>query len=309
MHRYLHTMTMLCCTTLALAACSATPMRRNLKEAWRDGVIKADVKMRLAANNNVKARYVNVDVFRGVVSLSGRVEREAQRQVAEELARQSNEVVLVENHLVVRTPDDPRFISPNDGDMEAEAIAVRTVSVNVPLRVPKATTAKPYSDLAVGDPYAGKPLPEKALRVLQQQMPPVRATAARRIATPPPPGATAATTPDRTYSDLVVGDPLSRGAHPAPQVVPKAPVVTISTPRAIPAPVYLEKGVIPPAASVEKRVMTPPPVQAVSRPGPTLTGTQEATRAPVPAPAQAGTVDTGLAQEAAEELRRLKSTE
>lgn len=336
---------LLCCATVCIA-CSATPMRRNLKEAWRDGVIKADVKMRLASNNDVKARYINVDVFRGVVSLNGRVETPAQQKVAEELARQTNEVILVENHLVIQSPNDPRFMMTEDeADMHADAIAVE---VSVPAQSRTATRSQAYSDLAVGDPLAGKPVPTATLpRVMppaQYDAPrvavPTRTLPAPRVPTPSRSGSI--TMPDRTYSDLAVGDSMSPGRRrvpaapapraivkaptptPAPQVAmpqtapapavprqastmpakPSAPIVTAPALRTVQEPRYLDKGVIPPAASLDKRTVAkpmPPP----SRPAPSLTaGTQEATRTPV---VPHGAIDSGLAQEAAEELRRLKA--
>lgn len=344
MSRRVRIITILCCA-IALAACSATPMRRNLKEAWRDGVIKADVKMRLASNNDVKARYVNVDVFRGVVSLNGRVETPAQQKIAEELARQTNEVVLVENHLVIQSPNDPRFMmAEDDADMHADAIAVE---VSVPAQARTATRSQVYSDLAVGDPLAGKSAPAATMpRVMppvQYEAPrvavPTRTLPAPRAPTPSRSGSI--TTPDRTYSDLAVGDSMSPGRHrvpapapraivkaptpaPAPKVAmpqttpstvsprqastipakPSAPIVTAPALRTMQEPRYLDKGVIPPAASLNQRTVAkpmPPP----SRPVPSLTaGTQEATRTPV---VPHGAIDSGLAQEAAEELRRLKA--
>lgn len=343
-----HIIGLLCCVTVFIA-CSATPMRRNLKEAWRDGVIKADVKMRLASNDDVKARYINVDVFRGVVSLNGRVETPAQQKIAEELARQTNEVILVENHLVIQSPNDPRFMmTEDDADMHADAIAVE---VSVPAQSRTATRSQAYSDLAVGDPLAGKSVPAATMpRVMppvQYEAPrvavPTRTLPAPRVPTPSRAGSI--TTPDRTYSDLAVGDSMSPGRRrvpapapraivkaptpaPAPKVAapqtppaavtvtpsrqastipakPSAPIVTAPALRRVQEPRYLDKGVIPPAASLDKRTTATPTQPLAPRPAPSLTaGTQEATRTPV---VPHGAIDSGLAQEAAEELRRLKA--
>ncbi len=348
-----------CCLAMSLlSACTATSMRRNLKEAWHDGVVKSDVKLRLAANKEVKARYINVDVFRGVVSLTGRVENASQRQVAEALAQQSKDVVLVENHLAVRTPHDPRFLVEN-WDMQADAVAeaMPATPVRAPVRAPRMMVVTPqktpirqYSDLAVGDPFVGKSVPE-APRAIPQPANVAPRDLAPRVASrnaapakmaPSAPVARPATNmaPDRTYSDLAVGDPLSEGrrivprtpkvapvapqrpaiARQAPPTPSQAPTATAarmnpnpapSQPRPVapPAPMrtvqeprYLDKGVIPPAASLKEPRPVTQPVAPTAQP--TAAPVREATRVPMRTD-----IDSGLAQEAADELRRLKAQE
>lgn len=90
--------------------CAATSMRRSFNETWRDEATKTAVKLSLSQEKTVKARYINVDVYRNVVTLHGRVETAEQKVLAEQIAAEGENVVMVENHLVVRTSDDPRFV-------------------------------------------------------------------------------------------------------------------------------------------------------------------------------------------------------
>ncbi|MBI2346250.1 MAG: BON domain-containing protein [Deltaproteobacteria bacterium] len=74
-----------------------------MKESWLDSVTKTAVRYKLTRDKSVKARHMEIDVWRGVVTLHGRVQSADERQRAEELARQVKRVVIVDNHLSVMT--------------------------------------------------------------------------------------------------------------------------------------------------------------------------------------------------------------
>ncbi|MBI2343917.1 MAG: BON domain-containing protein [Deltaproteobacteria bacterium] len=330
-------------------ACSATPMRRSVKEIWHDGTIKSDVAKAFARTNGIMPRYVDVDVFRGVVSLNGRVETTSEKTVAEALARSVDGVVMVENHLAVRETGDPRFLLPaGEGGATPTPLVTKSVVMSRPATAVKTMTPvdrAAYSDLAVGDPFVGKaveaPAPSPAFAATPKPIPTPRPSASPPPSSPAPQVAThraAGPTP----SDLAVGDPLSGretvpglrapvtppstvartkpatvSPAPAPVVQAAPPVLKPVTPVAravapVPVPVgprrvavqqtptiaptppkFIEKGILPPSTTVKE---VTPTVRAQPA---------TATRVALP-PRTSRTVDADLAQEAAEELRRLK---
>ena len=67
-----------------------------------DTVIGTRVKSALIGDDRVKARHINVDVFKGVVQLSGFVESEEQILAAEEIAADVPGVIDVKNRIDLR---------------------------------------------------------------------------------------------------------------------------------------------------------------------------------------------------------------
>lgn len=84
---------------VALVGCSATPTRRSFKEGWKDGYVSTKVKYKLTKDKLVKKRNINVDVWRGVVTLTGRVTSPEEKERAEQLSWQIKGVRGVENYL------------------------------------------------------------------------------------------------------------------------------------------------------------------------------------------------------------------
>jgi len=80
-------------------SCAATPNRRSFKEGWKDSVVSTEVKYKLIRDRLVKKSNINVDVWRGVVTLTGRVGSEAEKERAEELAWKTKGVRGVDNFL------------------------------------------------------------------------------------------------------------------------------------------------------------------------------------------------------------------
>src|SRR5215211_5389612 len=88
----------LVCFTLAillvLGACSST---RTAGTQVDDAAITAKVKAKLATDGDINPFNIDVDTNEGVVTLQGRVEKEAARTKAAELARETNGVKRVIN--------------------------------------------------------------------------------------------------------------------------------------------------------------------------------------------------------------------
>jgi len=72
------------------------------KRALTDGQITAKIKAKMALDDTVKALAVNVDTTGPVVTVAGTVDSEAQRQRVIQLARETEGVKQVVDHLRVR---------------------------------------------------------------------------------------------------------------------------------------------------------------------------------------------------------------
>ena len=66
-----------------------------------DATMTARVKSRLIGNNNVHALKIDVDTRDHIVTLSGRVTSQSEKALAEQIARNTGEVKMVHNNLVV----------------------------------------------------------------------------------------------------------------------------------------------------------------------------------------------------------------
>lgn len=84
---------------IGLVACSATPTRRSFKETWKDSVVSTKIKMKLTSDKIVKKRNIDVDTWRGVVTLTGRVTSMEEKERAEQLVWMANGVRGVDNFL------------------------------------------------------------------------------------------------------------------------------------------------------------------------------------------------------------------
>jgi osmotically-inducible protein OsmY len=87
------------------AACAPTPERRAAGEFVDDATLTARVKTALAKEEGIKgAAEINVDTYRGVVSLSGFVDNQAMINGAAAAARRVEGVKNVVNNLRVKPP-------------------------------------------------------------------------------------------------------------------------------------------------------------------------------------------------------------
>lgn len=73
----------------------------RVAEAVEDGALTAKIKSKMALDDQVKARDIDVDASGGLVTLSGVLRSEAERERAVQLARETDGVQTVIDALVV----------------------------------------------------------------------------------------------------------------------------------------------------------------------------------------------------------------
>jgi osmotically-inducible protein OsmY len=79
-----------------------TPAGRTAGEMVDDAGITSRIKTRLLAEDVLQGLAIDVDTFEGVVTLTGAVKTEEQKQRAEEITKNFSGVKKVNNLLVVR---------------------------------------------------------------------------------------------------------------------------------------------------------------------------------------------------------------
>lgn len=79
----------------------AAAAANQAKDALEDGALTAKIKSKMALDDTIRASRINVDTVDRVVTLTGIVETEAQRQRALQLARETNGVRKVVDRLSV----------------------------------------------------------------------------------------------------------------------------------------------------------------------------------------------------------------
>lgn len=87
---------------VALGGCSASGGGKSAGEYIDDATISTRVKARLIEDDQVKAREVTVETYRGVVQLSGFVSSEAEAARAVERARSVPGVTGVKNDIRIK---------------------------------------------------------------------------------------------------------------------------------------------------------------------------------------------------------------
>jgi osmotically-inducible protein OsmY len=87
---------------MGLLGCAGSRTRESTGEYIDDSTISAKVKTALHADKDVSGFQVQVETFKGVVQLSGFVDRPIQAQKAEQIARQVNGVQEVKNNITIK---------------------------------------------------------------------------------------------------------------------------------------------------------------------------------------------------------------
>ena len=85
-----------------LLGCAGDRTTRSTGQVIDDGTLTTKVKSALIADPGVKGTQVQVEVYRGVVQLSGFVDRPADAQRAVAVARNVEGVKEVRNNLIVK---------------------------------------------------------------------------------------------------------------------------------------------------------------------------------------------------------------
>jgi hyperosmotically inducible protein len=88
-----------------LAACASSGTQQSAGEYVDDATVTAKVKTALTDSEEVKARQVDVESYRGVVQLNGFVESTEAKSAATRVASNVDGVREVRNNLSVREPD------------------------------------------------------------------------------------------------------------------------------------------------------------------------------------------------------------
>jgi osmotically-inducible protein OsmY len=88
--------------SVAILGCAGDRTTRSTGQAVDDAAVANKVKMALYADKDVTGSQIEVEVFRGVVQLSGFVDSAAQAQKAVQIARSTNGVKEVRNSMVVK---------------------------------------------------------------------------------------------------------------------------------------------------------------------------------------------------------------
>ena len=109
--------------TLALstsAAVSANDWKEGAKDAWIDG--KAETTLLL--NGNLNSFDINTDVKNGVITLTGKVESEVDKALAEELLENLDGVSRVDNQLTVMAEEGSSDSKDNSALKDAKIATV-----------------------------------------------------------------------------------------------------------------------------------------------------------------------------------------
>ena len=86
---------------LFLTACATTPVKRNFSEVIDDAVISNRLKVKYLKDDTVSGFDVNIDTFKGVVTLKGQVADQSQIDQAILLAERENGVKDVKSYLYI----------------------------------------------------------------------------------------------------------------------------------------------------------------------------------------------------------------
>lgn len=96
-------MVLLCAAIVTFTAgCAATPTRESTGGYFDDSTITAKIKADLLQDNKLTASDIHVKTYKGVVDLSGFVNRQADISEAGSVARQVSGVTSVHNNLIVK---------------------------------------------------------------------------------------------------------------------------------------------------------------------------------------------------------------
>jgi len=93
--------------TLMLGGCASSyeePDARTFGEFTDDVALLSKVKAALIADKQIGGFRINVDVYRRIVTLKGKVANTEQRAKAEKIAEETKGVASVDNQLVVPAP-------------------------------------------------------------------------------------------------------------------------------------------------------------------------------------------------------------
>lgn len=114
------TLTMMMALALTTTAVAANDWKDDAKDAWIDG--KAETTLLL--NGNLNSFDINTDVKNGAVTLTGKVESDVDKALAEELIENLDGVTGVDNQLTVMASGKQAGDKDNSGLKDAKIATV-----------------------------------------------------------------------------------------------------------------------------------------------------------------------------------------
>lgn len=106
MYKHKRTSVVIASVMLAImTGCSSAPSQRSAGQTLDDGVVATKVKSALIANDQTKARQIDVEVYKGEVQLNGFVDSNAAKMAAADTAKNVEGVQSVKNNLQVSTAE------------------------------------------------------------------------------------------------------------------------------------------------------------------------------------------------------------
>lgn len=114
------TLTMMMALALTTTAVTANDWKDGAKDAWIDGKVETT----LLLNGNLNSFDINTDVKNGAVILTGKVESDVDKALAEELVENLDGVTGVDNQLTVMASDSKAAGKDNSGLKDAKIATV-----------------------------------------------------------------------------------------------------------------------------------------------------------------------------------------
>ncbi len=92
---------LLCILLVTVVACASTPKKRSFGEVVDDSMITNRLKVKFMKDKVVKAHEIDIDTWKGIVSLKGGVDSQKQINRAIEISERQRGVRQVKSYLVI----------------------------------------------------------------------------------------------------------------------------------------------------------------------------------------------------------------
>lgn len=135
----------------SLFSCSSTPKKRSVGEVIDDSVVTNKLKVKYLRDKVVKGFRVDIDTWKGVVSLRGKFESQDQIDRAIDIAERQPGVGEVKSYLIIKATEGKRKSGKlkeyvEEKDLEVESFKEEEVAKEIS-KEPKGETFEDESDL------------------------------------------------------------------------------------------------------------------------------------------------------------------
>ncbi len=134
------------------AACASTPEKRSFGEVVDDTVLTSRVKTKLLADKETKGIKINVDSWKGDVTLKGKVSSEAERAKTVEVVQGVSGVRSV-NDLLTVGDEDVRVKAPASSPAAKTSGSVKERDMNAPATSASTAAASPTPAPDTGEDF------------------------------------------------------------------------------------------------------------------------------------------------------------